>query len=93
MLKWKKAVDRIVLEVPEEDKRAIAFYEKYGFRHRRTYHFLHKKAGIGDFSTKESDSGKVVECALNVMDKYKRNPEWEREPAPFHHLRDTTSIQ
>ncbi|MBN2218732.1 MAG: GNAT family N-acetyltransferase [Kosmotogaceae bacterium] len=84
--KW-KGCDRIILEVPEKDKRAIDFYEKFGFRHRRELiTFFIRRPGTGDFSIKESDSGKVVEYALYVMDKYKRSPEWEREPASFHHL-------
>lgn len=84
--KW-KGCEQIVLEVPEEDKRAIGFYEKFGFRQkRRLITFFIRKPGTKGFSLRESDLGRIIECALLVMNRFKRNPEWEREPAGFNHL-------
>jgi len=84
--KW-KGCEQIVLEVPEKDNRAIGFYDKFGFRQkRRLITFFTRKPGIEGYSLRDSDSGRVIECALFVMSRFKRNPEWEREPAGFSHL-------
>ena len=84
--KW-NGCEQIVLEVPEKDSAAIAFYEKYGFRHKRNLiTFFIKRPGTKGFSLKKSDSSRIIECALSAISNFKRNPEWEREPSSFTHL-------
>lgn len=88
--KW-KGCEQIVLEVPEKDNRAISFYEKFGFRQKRSLTtFFIRNPGTKGFSLRDSDSGRIIECALFVMDRFKRNPEWEREPTGFNHLEQYT---
>ena len=82
-LKW-KGVERVILEVAEEDPRAVRFYEKNGFREIRKLHTLALRPR--DFV--DQDEGKffktearwVHKAALEAQVNIPRKPNWQREP-------------
>ncbi|MDI3523772.1 MULTISPECIES: N-acetyltransferase [unclassified Kosmotoga] len=81
--KWHGAKE-IVLEVPEMDRQAVRFYEKFGFRKNRRlvtfYKKLVRKVDDGKHEIKSSELNKVVELAYESLSRFKRRPNWHREP-------------
>ncbi len=82
-LKW-KGVERVILEVAEEDPRAVRFYEKNGFREIRKLHTLALRPR--DFV--DQDEGRffktearwIHKAALEAQVNIPRKPNWQREP-------------
>lgn len=81
--KWHGAKE-IVLEVPEMDRQAVRFYEKFGFRKNRRlvtfYKKLVRKVDDGKYEIKSGELNKVVELAYESVSRFKRRPNWHREP-------------
>lgn len=88
-LKWKK-INKVILEVAEEDQRAVRFYLKNGFRHVRYLKslILSTKNSEVDIKTEseleyefqKSDNKEIHELALEAKFLFKRSPNWQRDP-------------
>lgn len=84
--KW-RGCESIVLEVLKSDLRALSFYKKFGFKEKRDLiTFFIRKACDKTYSLKPSEHNTIMEKAFMVNGKYKREPDWQREPANFPHL-------
>jgi len=79
-LKWKEAKD-ISLEVAEGDV-AASFYEKHGFRVRRTLisHYVNEKVGSKPYSFEKAVMDEIYDTAVLNMKEKSRFPNWQREP-------------
>ncbi|HIP92372.1 MAG TPA: GNAT family N-acetyltransferase, partial [Thermotoga sp.] len=81
-LKW-KAVNTVILEVIEEDERAVRFYQKNGFKVQRklyTLGFEDQVMGTPFLRFFKTDARWVHKIALEVQINNKRKPNWQREP-------------
>jgi len=81
-LKW-KSVNTVILEVIEEDERAVRFYQKNGFKVQRKLHTL----GFEDKVTNapllrffKTDARWIHKVALETQIQNHRKPNWQREP-------------
>jgi len=86
-LKWKN-INKVILEVAENDKRAVKFYLKNGFKHTRylrslilsTRNIEGIQSGNLQYDYKLSDSRKIRDLALEAKFLFERLPNWQREP-------------
>lgn len=81
-LKW-KAVNTVILEVIEEDERAVRFYQKNGFKVQRKLHtlgFEDQVMGTPFLRFFKTDARWIHKIALEVQINNKRKPNWQREP-------------
>jgi len=81
-LKW-KAVNTVILEVIEEDERAVRFYQKNGFKVQRklyTLGFENKVVNVPFLRFFKTDARWIHKIALEVQIHNHRKPNWQREP-------------
>jgi len=82
ILKWKD-IKRIILEVAESDERSIRFYNKHGFREKRELASFFKEKGTEpnpNYKYEQTTSDVIYEMAIEAKFKFKRKPNWQREP-------------
>ncbi len=84
VLKWHGA-EKVILEVAEEDKRAVRFYEKHGFREvRRLFTVAYKRDPALEYKTTakfyKTDARWIHKSAIEAEFSLPRKPNWQREP-------------
>ncbi|HOO74643.1 MAG TPA: GNAT family N-acetyltransferase [Tepiditoga sp.] len=85
-LKW-KGIHNIILEVEQNEKRPINFYEKHGFRMKRKLETLILKTNENDkniYKYMREDAKWIHEISLDSNMSIKRKPNWQREPKTLH---------
>ena len=81
-LKW-KAVNTVILEVIEEDERAVRFYQKNGFKIQRkldTLGFEGKMPDVPFLRFFKTDARWIHKVSLDIQIHTNRKPNWQREP-------------
>lgn len=94
-LKW-KGVKKIVLEVEENEKRAINFYKKHGFKEKRKLVSFNLKINPHQeyiYKYLEEDNIWLKENAFKAKTNINRKPNWQRHPQTLEKSEDRYKIE
>jgi ribosomal protein S18 acetylase RimI-like enzyme len=94
-LKW-KGVKKIILEVEQNEKRAINFYKKHGFKAKRKLISLNLKTASKEkynYKYVEEDNIWLKENAFKAKTNLGRKPNWQRHPQTLEKSEDRYRIE
>ncbi len=94
-LKW-KGVKKIILEVEKNEKRAINFYKKHGFKEKRdlvSFNLKTKKNENTNYKYSEEDNKWLKENSFKAKTNIKRKPNWQRHPQTLEKSEDRYIIE